>query len=56
MAEADERDRLHWLSLSPQERIAALEMIRAMNYGYATDDQPLPRLQRVYRVAELRGS
>jgi hypothetical protein len=55
MAEADEYDHQYWLNLTPRERMEALEYIRALNYGYAEEDQPQPRLQRVYRVAELRG-
>ena len=54
MAEADEKDRLDWLAATPQERMEALEYIRALNYGYAKEDQPRPEFQRVYRVAKLR--
>ena len=54
MQEADEQDRLEWLAASPRERMEALEYVRALNYGYAREDQPRPELQRVYRVAELR--
>ncbi len=55
MSEADERDRLQWLAASPRERMEALEYIRALNYGYAQEDQSRPRFQRVYQVAELPG-
>jgi hypothetical protein len=54
MAEADERDQAEWRNPSPQERMEALEYIRALNYGYAEEDQPRPEFQRVYQVAELR--
>ena len=54
MAEADERDRAAWLRSSPQERMEALEYIRALNYGYAEENQPRPEFQRLYSVAQLR--
>ena len=53
MQEADERDRAQWLEASPQERMEALEYVRALNYGYAEENQPRPEFQRLYRVAEL---
>jgi hypothetical protein len=56
MQEADEKDRQDWLRASPQERMEALEYIRALNYGYAEEDQPRPEFQRVYRSAELGKS
>jgi len=46
--EAD--DRQFWLSRSPQERLAAVEFLRVVHYGY---DPTTARLQRVLRVAEL---
>jgi hypothetical protein len=55
MADADERDRAEWLRASPLERMEALEYIRALNYGYAEEDQPRPEFQRFYSSAQLRG-
>lgn len=40
----------YWLSKTPQERIAAIEMMRRMNYGNAISTQ---RLQRFFEVVEL---
>ncbi|MDE0019114.1 MAG: hypothetical protein OXU51_23235 [Candidatus Poribacteria bacterium] len=48
--EADEADKAYWHSKSPQERMAALELMRQINYGY---DPTTERIQRVLEVAEL---
>jgi hypothetical protein len=47
--EAEEQDKAYWKSKTPQERIAALEFIRQMNYGY---DPVTARIQRVLTVVE----
>jgi len=46
-------DRQFWLSKTPQERLAAVEFMRAVNYGY---DPTTARLQRVLAVVELGES
>ncbi len=47
----DEPDDLaFWLSKTPQERLAAVEFLRTVNYGY---DPTTDRLQRVLRVTQL---
>jgi hypothetical protein len=46
-------ERAFWLSKTPQERLAAMELLRAINYGY---DAASARLQRVLSVARLGGS
>jgi hypothetical protein len=46
--ESDDRD--FWLSKTPDERLAAMELLRAINYGY---DPASARLQRVLSVAQL---
>lgn len=48
--EADAADKTYWHSKTPQERLAALELMRQINYGY---DPITKRLQRVLEVAEL---
>lgn len=48
--EADAADKTYWHSETPQERLAALELMRQINYGY---DPITKRLQRVLEVAEL---
>lgn len=48
--EADEVDKAYWHAKSPQERMAALELMRQINYGY---DPTTERLQRVFEIAEL---
>jgi len=40
-AEMDERE--YWLSKTPTERLAALELLRQMNYGYDPATARLPR-------------
>lgn len=47
-AEAEEEDRAYWLSLTPQQRLEALEEMRQLNYVYnpASD-----RIQRTIEVA-----
>ena len=43
-------DKEYWLSKTPQERLAALELMRQINYGY---DPTTARLQRVLEIVEL---
>ncbi len=50
--EADEADKAYWHSKTPHERMAALELMRQINYGY---DPITERLQRVLEIAELTG-
>jgi hypothetical protein len=47
--ESDEK--AFWLSKTPAERLAALELMRQIIYGY--EYATAPRLQRVLTVAEL---
>jgi hypothetical protein len=42
----------YWLSKSPADRIAAIELIRRTLYGY---DESTARLQRVFEVAERKS-
>jgi hypothetical protein len=53
VAEAAEQDRTFWWSKTPEERLAALELMRQIHYGY---DPSTERLQRVLRVVELGES
>jgi hypothetical protein len=46
-------DRDFWLSKTSEERLAAVELLRAINYGY---DPATARLQRVLTVAQLGES
>jgi len=46
-AEAEEQDRAYWLSLTPRERLAALEEMRQLNYAY---DPASDRIQRTVEV------
>lgn len=48
--EADEDDRKYWQSRSPEERLAAIELMRQSAYGY--DDSTTPRLQRVLEIVK----
>ena len=48
--EADDADKAYWHSKTPQERMAALELMRQINYGY---DPTTERLQRVLEVVEF---
>jgi len=48
-AEAEEEDQAHWLSRTPQERLASLEHMRQINYAY---DPVSDRIQRTLEVAE----
>ncbi len=43
-------DRAYWLSKTPQERLAALELMRQINYGY---DPTTARLERVLEIVEF---
>ncbi|OHB85161.1 MAG: hypothetical protein A2V98_25590 [Planctomycetes bacterium RBG_16_64_12] len=48
---ADESDeRAFWAAKTPQERLAALEFLRVVSYGY---DPLAARLQRLLTVAQL---
>ena len=50
---ADTADKAYWHSKTPQERMAALELMRQINYGY---DPTTERLQRVLEIAEFTPS
>jgi hypothetical protein len=52
-AEAARAERAHWQSKTPEERLAALELMRQIHYGY---DPSTERLQRVLRVVEFGES
>ena len=41
-------DRAYWQSQSPEQRLAAVEQLRQLNYDY----DPSERLQRVLEVAQ----
>ncbi|OGU12488.1 MAG: hypothetical protein A2X61_02585 [Ignavibacteria bacterium GWB2_35_12] len=47
--EAAEQDKAYWLSKTPQVRLAALEYMRQMLYGY---DPDTARIQRILTVVE----
>lgn len=48
--EAEKEDQAYWLSLTPEERLNALEKMRQINYDY---DPASDRIQRVIEIAEL---
>ena len=45
---SDDKD--YWLSKTPQERLAALELMRQINYGY---NPTTARLERVLEIVEF---
>lgn len=49
-AEADAEDKKYWLEKTPDERLAALELMRQSAYGY--EYQAARRLQRVFEVVK----
>ena len=49
----DDDARRYWRARTPDERLAALEFLRQVMYGY---DPAADRLQRVLEVAQLGGS
>jgi hypothetical protein len=48
-SEAADQDKAYWLSRTPQERLAALEQMRQINYGY---DSVSDRMQRTIEVVK----
>lgn len=46
-------DRKYWFARTPQERLAAVEIMRQISYGY---DPTTARIQRVLEFAQLKGS
>ncbi len=50
--ESDEK--AYWLSKTPLERLAALELMRQLVYGY--EPHSAPRLQRILTIVELSSS
>jgi len=52
-AEADTELRAYWHSRTPQERMAALEELRILNYGQEAIDARIPR---VFGVSKSRRS
>ncbi len=51
-AEAAEQDRTFWWSKPPEERWAALELLRQIHYGYDPATERLPRSLRVVELGE----
>lgn len=49
LEEADALDKAYWLTLSFEERLRAMELMRQITYNY----DPTERLQRVFEVAKL---
>jgi hypothetical protein len=47
---SDSHEKAYWLSKSPAERFAAIELMRQIIYGY---DRARTRLQRVFTVVSL---
>ena len=47
-------DREYWLSKTPEERLAALEFLRQQYF--AMNNEPEPRLQRVFRIIKCERS
>jgi hypothetical protein len=43
------KDWEYWLTKTPEERWAAIELLRIVNYGY---DPATARLQRLFKVVE----
>jgi hypothetical protein len=52
--EADVSDRLYWSTKTPEERIAAMEVIRQQ--WYKIKNERPKRLQRVIHIIELKKS
>ena len=50
LAEAEQADRHHWRSRSPDERLEALELSRQIAYGY---DPTARGLSRFFEVADF---
>ncbi len=50
-AEAETANRAYWHSRTPQERLAALELMRQKAYGY---DPATTRVQRVIEIVNLK--
>ena len=50
LTEAAVDDKKFWWSKTPEERLAAVELLRQIHYGY---DPSTERLQRVLAIAEL---
>lgn len=44
-------DLAYWLTKTPEERIAGVEMMRQHAYGYTSENQP--KLQRVFEVVKF---
>jgi hypothetical protein len=51
LAEAAEEDRTYWWSKTLEERLAAIELMRQIHYGY---DPATERLQRVLTIIDRR--
>ena len=45
-------DRAFWHSRTPDERIAAMELMRQRAYGY--DEHSMPKFQRVIEIVSLK--
>jgi hypothetical protein len=49
LAEADREDHVYWHGRPPRERLAALELMRQVMFGYETTSARLPRLLEVVK-------
>jgi len=45
--QAEREEREYWLQKTPTERLAALELLRQMNYGYDPATARLPRSLKI---------
>jgi hypothetical protein len=53
LQEQDAEDKRYWLSKSPEERLAAMELMRQINYDY---DPIADRVSRVLEIVEQTSS
>jgi hypothetical protein len=53
LEELSSHDRVYWHSRTPQERLAALELMRQKTYGH---DPATAKLQRVIEITQLEKS
>jgi hypothetical protein len=53
LEELSSHDRAYWHSRTPQERLAALELMRQKAYGYTPG---IAKIKRVMRIVKLKDS
>jgi hypothetical protein len=55
LSEAEDQDKAYWLSMTPTERLQALELMRRLEYGYEATTARIDKTKfEVIRLEDLK--